>query len=661
MDDFAVTGKFADPTIANVANSKTPSLYYYDESQGSLQGGWKPYPTAGLAQDNTLVPGLGYCALIREGSSPVVWDVTGTLNQGDIHLPVAITADMAPSNGWNLVGNPYPCSIDWDIEGPNGWTKENISPVFCIRDNGLGSWGNVRYWDGDVNYSDIPEGHIAAGQSFWVKAIGPNPQLIAREGAKVTNDASFYRKAESYIPSFVLILKKDPYMDKAYYKVRPEANTNFDEWDAIKIDNDNFDISTLSDDGFSLAINSRDSLPCGEKYVKVRVKDLKQGTYKLELDTRYDFGAYHYTWIDSYFGTETPLHPGEDINIEVTEDPVSKSLTRFALLLKEIIPADSQTVSAPTSMCTTGVISLTIQNTQHGIYYSVWENGRRLTTEHKGIGKDLIIKVHSDSIDFGTHRFDVVARSACHEITLTSHSIVKFDKVELSIPQYSVCEGETARLTVNSNADVVAYSWFASEISSDTLATGQSWTTPPLLKSQSYYVSAALSSGCNSDRQKVDVHVINAPAPAITSKDGDILCSNYLSNNLWLLDGVLMSNESELFVDQTGTYTLIVDTLGCVRSDSIEYINASVGSVGLADVDIFPNPVVDFLNLPSLDYPAQVEIIGSSGKICLNREQLEMRVAGGLVIDVKALASGTYFAVFRIGQRKRILKFVKVD
>ena len=122
-----------------------------------------------------------------------------------------------------------------------------------------------------------------------------------------------------------------------------------------------------------------------------------------------------------------------------------------------------------------------------------------------------------------------------------------------------------------------------------------------------------------------------------------------------------MSNESELFVDQTGTYTLIVDTLGCVRSDSIEYINASVASVGLADVDIFPNPVVDYLNLPSLDYPAQVEIIGSSGKICLNLKQLDMRVAGGLVIDVKALASGTYFAVFRIGQRKRILKFVKVD
>jgi hypothetical protein len=661
MDDFAVTGKFADPTTANVGNPKTPSFYYYDESQGSLQGGWKPYPTAGLAQDNPLLPGLGYCALIRESTTPVVWDVTGRLNQGDIALPVALTADSAPSNGWNLVGNPYPCPIDWDIDGPNGWTKQNISPVFCIRDNGIGSWGNVRYWDGDINYSDIPEGQIAVGQSFWVKAIGPNPQLTVREGVKVTADASFYREAQLYIPSFVLILKKDSYMDKAYYKVRQGAKATFDQWDGIKMDNDNFDISTFSDDGFSLAINSRDSLPCGEKNVKVRVKDLKKGTYKLELDTRYDFSAYHYTWIDNYFGTETSLQPGEEIDIEVTGDSASKSPGRFTLRLNEIMPAGSQTVSAPTSVCTKKVIPITILDVQYGIHYSVWENGRRLTAEHMGSGNDLIIEVNSDSIASGTHRFDVVARSACQQITLISHAIVQYEAVELSIPQVFVCENETATLSVTSNVNVRTYSWFASDTSTDTLATGQSWTTPPLLKSQTYHVSASLGSGCNSDRQPVKVDVIIAPPATITLKDSDILCSNYLSNNLWMFNGVLISNENELFVDQTGTYALIVDTLGCVSSDSIEFINESVGSIDLADVDIYPNPVIDYLNLPSLDHAAQLDIIGSSGNICLTLSRLDMPVAEGLVIDIKSLASGTYFAVIRIGQRKRVLKFVKVD
>ena len=53
------------------------------------------------------------------------------------------------------------------------------------------------------------------------------------------------------------MLEKDAIKDKAYYKVRSNANPNFDIWDAIKMNNDYFDISTLSEDGFSLAINAQ--------------------------------------------------------------------------------------------------------------------------------------------------------------------------------------------------------------------------------------------------------------------------------------------------------------------------------------------------------------------------------------------------------------------
>jgi hypothetical protein len=127
---------------------------------------------------------------------------------------------------------------------------------------------------------------------------------------KVVADAAFYRATDAYIPSFVLMLKKDGYVDKAYYKVRPGASRNFDTWDAIKMDNDNFDISTLSEDGLSLAINSLDNLPCGEHIVKVKVKDLKRGNYKLAIDTRFEFASYKYTWIDSYFNTETEIRMG---------------------------------------------------------------------------------------------------------------------------------------------------------------------------------------------------------------------------------------------------------------------------------------------------------------------------------------------------------------
>lgn len=660
MDNFAVTGNFVDPTTVNVSNPKTPSLYYYDESQGSLQGGWKPYPNSGLAKDNPLLPGRGYCALIRQGAIPIVWDVTGTLNQGDIVMPVAMTSNMEPSNGWNLVGNPYACTIDWDINGPNGWTKQNISPIFCIRDNGIGSGGSVLYWDGDVNYFDIPEGHIAPGQSFWVKATGPNPQLIVREGVKVVADAEFYRTSESHIPSFALLLKKDGYVDKAYYKVRPGASSNFDLWDAIKMDNDNFDISTLSDDGLSLAINSRDGLPCGEHFVKVKVKDLKRGTYQIGIDTRFEFASYTYTWIDGYLNTEVELLPGSEIEIEITDDPASKSPDRFRLRLNEVQPTNSQNVVAPALVCSNNPIRLMVADSQAGMFYSVWESGRQLSGESMSIGGNLTLEVNFDSVEAGNHRFDVVARSACSRALLTSTAIVQVEKIEPLVVAATVCQGETANLSVLNANSTLNYFWFASESGIDTLAIGRSMTTSQLQKSQSFYVSAALPSGCSSNRKRVDVTVRIIEPAYILLKDSETLCSNYRSGNHWFSDGTLISTSNQIYVDHKGIFVLMVDTLGCTTSDTIEFVYLSV-SPDLVGVDIHPNPVKDKLTLSPVNYSAQLEIVGVSGGVVMSVPQLEISSNDEAMIDVRDLTPGTYIAVVRMGQRKKIMRFVKIE
>ncbi|MBA4053666.1 MAG: hypothetical protein C0490_03040, partial [Marivirga sp.] len=233
MDDFPITGRFADPSSGPGINSSVPSFYHYDESVGGLQEGWRPYPVIGSANANLLQQGRGYAAFIRNGTGSTIWDVTGILNQGEIQLPVAFTPNGAPSNGWNLVGNPYACTIDWDINGSTGWTKQNISHVISIRDNGGGS-GMFRYWDGDINYSDIPNGHIASGQSIWVRATGTNPSLIIREGVKAPNSAAFYREETPLIPSFAVIVRKDSLSDKAFFKVRQGATSGLDDWDAVK-------------------------------------------------------------------------------------------------------------------------------------------------------------------------------------------------------------------------------------------------------------------------------------------------------------------------------------------------------------------------------------------------------------------------------------------
>jgi hypothetical protein len=100
--------------------------------------------------------------------------------------------------------------------------------------------------------------------------------------------------------------------------------------------------------------------------------------------------------------------------------------------------------------------------------------------------------------------------------------------------------------------------------------------------------------------------------------------------------------------------------VGCLSSDTLEFITAAA-SAHLKDISIYPNPVNDFLNFPPLDGPAQVDIIENSGKICLNFERVDLPSQQRVSMDVRALSNGTYFAIIRIGQRKKIMKFIKAE
>jgi len=330
MDDFPVTGLFSDPSTGSDLHSATPSLFFYEESRGGLQEGWQAYPTAGQASANLLEPGRGYAAFIRESNDATVWDVTGDLNQGEIALPVTYTPGPA-AHGWNLVGNPYAATIDWDITGSEGWTKQHLSDVIAIRDNGAG--GTFHYWDGDVNYDEIPGGQIASCQSFWVRAMDVDPVLVIREGVKVPAGAEFFRRIPPHIPSFALTLVNGTTEDKTYVKVRPDASTGTDHWDALKLDNDYLNISILSADGVRMAIEATDRLPQDKEVFHLATTGLKPGQYAFSLTTKYDFTHYTYSLVDHFLDNETLLDESGPVPFEVTDLEGSAAWNRFSLRL----------------------------------------------------------------------------------------------------------------------------------------------------------------------------------------------------------------------------------------------------------------------------------------------------------------------------------------
>jgi hypothetical protein len=93
------------------------------------------------------------------------------------------------NSGWNLTGNPYPSSIDWDAA--SGWTKTNVNDAVYVENNGgwatyisgVGTNGGTRY--------------IAPGQGFFVECSTHPGNLAMTDAVRVHNNAAFFKNEVS--------------------------------------------------------------------------------------------------------------------------------------------------------------------------------------------------------------------------------------------------------------------------------------------------------------------------------------------------------------------------------------------------------------------------------------------------------------------------------
>ena len=137
----------------------TFSLWYE-----SLPGNWIKYgqdedngglPSFSHANDgsDSFFPGRGY--LVSYQTDDPLKRFTGPLHTGSIHISLDKSSEKSwrDEAGWNLIGNPYPSSIDWGLAG-----KEGLADDFAyIYDEGTG------------NFLLAEAGHIPAHQGFFVK------------------------------------------------------------------------------------------------------------------------------------------------------------------------------------------------------------------------------------------------------------------------------------------------------------------------------------------------------------------------------------------------------------------------------------------------------------------------------------------------------------
>jgi len=182
--------------------------------------------------DEELTPMKGYA--LWGDLDPAEATFTGQLNAGDYNFSTtAVTYNgTTHEGGWNLVGNPYPSSIDW--EAASGWTKTNVnSAIYCHKNSS--TWAT--WVPGSPNGVSTNGGsrYIAPGQGFFVQATAAG-SLAMTDDVRVHHATTFFKSTE-VVPNLIrLEVSGNGYKDEAVFRFLDEASAEFDgAYDAHKL------------------------------------------------------------------------------------------------------------------------------------------------------------------------------------------------------------------------------------------------------------------------------------------------------------------------------------------------------------------------------------------------------------------------------------------
>ena len=163
--------------------------------------------------------GEGYAAWASDGiTGSTTVSFEGDLNAGDITY-TSITYTPASNNtGYNLIGNPYPSSLEWN----SNWNTTNIDAT-------------AYFWDGTQNVTwnrltgtgTAPSGIIPSTQGFVVMANNSSASLTFPQSERINSNQQFYKQS-SISSSVVLEVAGNGYSDEIIVGFDFDATNSFD-------------------------------------------------------------------------------------------------------------------------------------------------------------------------------------------------------------------------------------------------------------------------------------------------------------------------------------------------------------------------------------------------------------------------------------------------
>ncbi len=291
---------------------------------------------------------------------------TGTLNQNHVivsewYTPGSTSLNYTGSGtgtnftvrGFNMVGNPYACSIDWE-QLNNGSTttgiyENNVSTTVYELNPATQNYDT--YQKGGV-YTNHGRRYIMSGEGFIVLATGnSNPQLMFNESAKTSaqlTGLNLFMSTPSQIaalgvpnvePHIRLQMAMDTLnKDDTYigFVSGASANFSYNEDAPYKLGNGKIGLSSFSSDHIRLAINKMDLPGTKTTVIPLNISARAAGIYHLNLSEMQAVPKIYKIWLKDNFRKDSlDMRSDSSYAFNITSDTASQGANRFELILRQ--------------------------------------------------------------------------------------------------------------------------------------------------------------------------------------------------------------------------------------------------------------------------------------------------------------------------------------
>ena len=330
---------YLSPAVSGSLSGAFSGLYLrtFDENSYS----WNPYITS---LTTGLSPLTGYACWSSSTAATV--DLTGTLSVGTKSMTVTNNASLT-NPGWNLVGNPFPSSLDWDAV--SGWDKTHVDNTLYYYSGVDSSYHYYVGTGGSTPSAGINDGtnEIPPMQGFFVKATSTGTFSVG-DAARIHSSQAFYKYSDasnSLVPMIRMQISKDNNSDETIIRFVEDATESqdgqFDAWKLFSANHPQIYSTTIN--GEDLAVNSLPGFS-ENRTVALGIYVPTSGTYEIKATELADFQQGVHVFLEDHLSgdmQELSLNSSFETELSPNDDP-----HRFLLHFQKTNSVNSQTNQA---------------------------------------------------------------------------------------------------------------------------------------------------------------------------------------------------------------------------------------------------------------------------------------------------------------------------